>query len=253
MTLLEAVAVLVAGVWAGAINTVVGSGTLVTFPVLLAVGYPPVTANVSNNVGLVLGNFSGVWGYRRELHGQGRRVLRLGSASLVGSAIGATLLLVLPAEAFEAIVPVFIVIALAGIVFQPRLQRMLAERGRDLGEHGGVGTWVWVLLGGVYGGYFGAAQGILLLSVLALTLPETLQRVNGLKNVLAALVNLVAAAIFVFAAHVAWAPAALIGVGSVIGGQLGASVGRRLSPAVLRAVIVLVGVVAIVQLVVRQT
>jgi len=249
MTALEVIAVLVAGLWAGAINTVVGSGTLVTFPVLLAVGLPPVTANVSNNIGLVGGTVSGSWGYRRELRGQGGRAVRLGSASLLGSIAGAVLLLELPADAFEAIVPVFIAIALVGILLQPRLQKRLARR-PERAEHGGVWTWLWVLAGGVYGGYFGAAQGILLLAALGLSIPDDLQRINALKNVLAGTVNFVAAVIFVVVAsdRIAWDAAILIGIGAIAGGQLGARVGRRLPPGVLRAVIVVVGVAAIVQL-----
>jgi uncharacterized membrane protein YfcA len=249
---LEAVAVLVAGLWAGAINTVVGSGTLVTFPVLLAVGYPPVVANVSNNMGLVGGTVSGTWGYRRELRGQRGRVLRLASASLVGSVIGAVLLLELPGEAFEAIVPVFIVIALIGVVLQPRLQARLTER-PDRSEHGGLGTRLWVFVGGIYGGYFGAAQGILLLAALGLTIPDDLQRINALKNVLAGTVNFVAAIVFLLVAtdEIAWEAAVLIGVGAIAGGQLGARVGRRLPAPVLRGVIVVVGLAAIVQLVLR--
>jgi hypothetical protein len=247
---LEAILVLVAGLWAGTINTVVGSGTLVTFPVLLAVGFPPVTANVSNSIGLVPGSAAGAWGYRRELAGQRSRVLRLGVASVLGAVIGAVALLELPSEAFEAIVPVFIVLALAGILLQPRLQRTLDTR-PSLGAHGGAGTWLWVLLAGVYGGYFGAAQGILLLSVLGLTLADDLQRVNALKNVLAGCVNLVAGLIFIAVADVAWEAVGLIAVGSAAGGVLGARYGRRLPPAALRAVIVVVGVAAILQLVLR--
>jgi uncharacterized protein len=249
---LEALAVFVAGVWAGGINTVVGSGTLVTFPVLLAVGYPPVVANVSNNIGLVGGTVSGTWGYRRELSGQRARVLRLGSASMLGSIIGAVLLLQLPGRAFEAIVPVFIVIALVGVVLQPRLQARLADR-PDRAEHGGLGTWLWVFVGGIYGGYFGAAQGILLLAALGLTIPDSLQRINALKNVLAGTVNFVAAIVFLIAAtdQIAWEAALLIGVGAIIGGQLGATFGRKLPAPVLRGVIVVVGVAAIVQLVLR--
>src|SRR5688500_18079333 len=161
MTLLEVVAVLVAGVWAGAINTIVGSGTLVTFPVLLAVGYPPVVANVSNGIGLVPGSAAGAWGYRRELAGQRDRALKLGTGSVLGAVAGAVLLLELPAEAFESIVPAFIVLALLGILFQRRLQALIAGRAQR-GEHGGFLTWLGVFVAGIYGGYFGAAQGILL-------------------------------------------------------------------------------------------
>jgi uncharacterized membrane protein YfcA len=248
VSVLEAILVALAGMAAGTINTVVGSGTLVTFPALLSVGYAPVTANVSNSIGLVPGSVSGALGYRAELQGQRQRALRLGSASLTGGVTGAVLLLVLPASYFKAIVPVFIVIALALIVFQPKLSARMAERREQAPPHGGPWTSVGVFLTGVYGGYFGAAQGILLLSILGLSLPEDLQRINALKNVLAAIVNGVAGLIFIFVAHVAWLPVVLIAAGSVIGGQIGARVGRRLPDAGLRAVIVLVGVVAIVRL-----
>ena len=249
MSLLECVAVLAAGVFAGGINTIVGSGTLVTFPVLLAVGYGPVTANVSNTLGLVPGSVSGAIGYRAELAGQGRRIVALGSASLLGGIAGAVLLLSLPSEAFEAIVPVLIALALVLVIAQPRLARALAARRAEVRPHGGPLLWSGVFGTGIYGGYFGAAQGVILLALTGIAIPEDLQRLNALKNVLAAMVNGVAAVVFVFFATVAWLPALLLAVGSAAGGQLGATIGRRLSPAVLRGVIVVVGVVAIVQLV----
>lgn len=247
MSPLHALAIFAAGIVAGTINTVVGSGTLVTFPALLAFGYAPVTANVSNTVGLVPGSAAGAIGYRRELSGQWRRALRLAVASTLGGITGAVLLLSLPASAFKAIVPVFIAIALLLIVAQSRLSRLLGKR---RAPHEGVGPWVMagVFASGVYGGYFGAAQGILLLAILGLVLDEELQRINALKVVLAGLVNLVAGIVFVIAAHIAWLPAGLIAIGSILGGILGAWQGRRLPPAVLRFVIVVVGIVAIVRL-----
>jgi uncharacterized membrane protein YfcA len=249
VSLLESVLVLAAGVFAGAINTIVGSGTLVTFPVLLAVGYGPVVANVSNTVGLVPGSVSGAIGYREELAGQRHRALVLASASLIGGIAGAVLLLTLPDSAFEAIVPVLIAVALVLVVFQPRLSSALAARRERARLHGGPLLWSGVFGTGIYGGYFGAAQGVILLALLGITIPEEeLQRLNALKNVLAALVNGVAAVVFLFFASVAWLPALLLAAGSAAGGQLGARIGRRLSPAVLRGVIVLVGVAAIVQL-----
>jgi uncharacterized protein len=248
VSLLECLLVLASGVFAGAINTIVGSGTLVTFPVLLAVGYSPVVANVSNTLGLVPGSVSGAIGYRAELAGQRRRMLVLGSASLLGGIAGAVLLLSLPGSAFEAIVPVLIVIALVLVVAQPRLSRALAARREEVRPHGGPPLWAGVFGTGVYGGYFGAAQGVILLAITGIAIPEDLQRLNALKNVLAALVNGVAAAIFLVFASVAWLPALLLAVGSAAGGQLGARIGRRLSPAVLRGVIVVVGLAAIVQL-----
>lgn len=248
MSVFEVVAILLAGVAAGTINTVVGSGTLITFPTLLAFGVPPVTANVSNTVGLVPGSVSGAIGYRRELSGQRSRVLRLSVASLLGGAAGAVLLLVLPDDAFAAIVPALIVLGLVLVVFQPRISGWVARRHDATGGMPHHGTWwVWpgVAVTGVYGGYFGAAQGVLLMAVLGTGVDEDLQRLNAVKNVLAAIVNAVAGVIFIVVADVDWWIVLLIGVGSVIGGQIGATVGRRLPSTVLRVVIVLVGLVAL--------
>ncbi|MEA2208726.1 MAG: uncharacterized protein QOF54_1203 [Solirubrobacteraceae bacterium] len=246
----EIVAIAAAGLAAGTVNTVVGSGTLITFPVLLAFGYAPVTANVANTIGLVPGAASGAIGYRRELVGQRERALRLGSASVVGGVTGAILLLVLPASTFKAIVPAFIALAVVLTVLQPRLNRRLAARAGRRPPHGGLLAPVAVYITGVYGGYFGAGQGILLLAIFGVLLPQSLQRSNALKNVLAGTVNGVAGLYFVFAAHVEWAPAAIIAATSMVGAQLGARYGRRLHPDVLRALIVLVGVGAIVDLLV---
>jgi hypothetical protein len=244
---LHALAIFGAGIVAGTINTVVGSGTLFTFPVLLGFGYAPVTANVSNTVGLVPGSVAGAIGYRQELRGQRQRTMPLAAASVLGGISGAVLLLSLPASAFKAIVPVFIVIALVLIIAQPRLSAALEHRRHPHGKAGPLAT-LGVFASGVYGGYFGAAQGILLLAILGLALDEDLQRINALKVVLAGLVNLVAGIVFVFVAHIAWLATLLIAVGSTIGGVLGARAGRRLPAPALRAVIVIVGIVAIVRL-----
>jgi len=246
---LEAVLIALAGVAAGTINTVVGSGTLITFPTLLAFGVPPVTANVSNTVGLVPGSVSGSIGYRRELTGQRNRLLRLGSASLLGGLGGAGLLLWLPSSAFDTIVPVLILLGVLLVLFGPRIQRAVAARAESRGgipDHGVWWVWPAVAAAGVYGGYFGAAQGVLLMAILGIGVADSMQRHNATKNVLALLVNGVAAAVFIAVADVDWAVAGLIALGSVIGGQLGATVGRRLPPNLLRAVIALVGVVALV-------
>lgn len=248
MSLPEILAVVAAGLAAGAINTVVGSGTLVTFPVLLAIGYPPVVANVSNSIGLVPGSVSGAWGYRRELAGQRARVVRLGLMSALGGIGGAIALLALPAEAFRAIVPAFILVALVLVIVQPRLSAALEAR-REPGHVEGHGVRAGVFAAGVYGGYFGAAQGILLLALLGTALPEPLQRVNALKNVLAGIVNTVSGLVFVLVADVAWEAVACVAVGAIVGGQIGARYGRRLAPGVLRVLIVVVGVAAIGQLV----
>jgi uncharacterized membrane protein YfcA len=258
--LLEALAIFAAGLAAGTINAVVGSGTLITFPTLLAFGYPPVLANVSNNVGLVPGVASGVHGYRAELAGQRRRVLRLGSASLCGGLLGAILLLVLPSGAFKAIVPVLIGIALVMVVFQPRLARWVAARQRTRAggaapvsqepgvQVGGPVLWVLVFLSGIYGGYFGAAQGVLLIGIMGVAFTDTMLRINAVKNVLAGLVNGVAALVFIIATHIDWGAAGLIACGAILGGQVGARIGRKLPPWGLRVVIVCVGVAALVKL-----
>ena len=244
------VAIFGAGLAAGTINTVVGSGTLITFPTLLAFGYAPVTANVSNTIGLVPGSVSGAVGYRRELAGQWERVLAVGTASLLGGTLGSILLLVLPASAFKAIVPFFIAIALLLIVLQKQINRVVGHHRRVQGEGVGPGALAGAFCSGIYGGYFGAAQGILMLSVLGLSIDDTLQRLNAVKVITTGLTNLVAGIVFVIAApHVAWDVAGLIASGSIIGGVLGARFGRNLPPNALRAIIIVVGIVAIVRLV----
>ncbi|MEV7124077.1 sulfite exporter TauE/SafE family protein [Kitasatospora griseola] len=251
MTMWEALAVLLAGTAAGTINAIVGSGTLITFPVLLAIGLPPVTANVSNTLGLAPGSLAGAIGYRAELAGQGRRLLRYGAASLTGGLVGAALLIVLPG-AFDAVVPVLILTALVLVVLQPRVARAMAAR-RAAGTlppatDGGPLLLLLIALTGVYGGYFGAAQGVLLLALMGMLLPDSLQTINGIKNVLALIVNGVAAVFFVFTSTVDWTAAALIAVGSTLGGLLGAKVGRRLPPIALRTLIVVVGLAAVTKL-----
>lgn len=250
MTWWHAVVIFVAGIWAGTINTVVGSGTLVTFPVLVALGYPPVTATTSNAVGLIPGTISGSFGYRRELAGQGTRVARLAVGSALGAVCGTVLLLSLPEKAFETIVPVLIALALVLVLVQPRVSKAVLARvaAEDQPAHGGPLLWFLVFLIGIYGGYFTAAQGVMLMAVLGMLLHEGIQRLNAVKNVLAAVVNTVAGAIYIAVAPISWPVIALLAVGSTIGGLLGAKVGRRLSPRVLRGVIVVVGAAAIVKL-----
>ncbi len=258
MSWIEIVAILAAGVAAGTINTLVGSGTLITFPTLLAFGYPPVVANISNNIGLVPGGVSGTWGYRAELKGQGRWVKLLAPMSLVGAVTGAVLLLVLPDEAFATIVPVLLGISLVLVIIQPRLQRRLAQRREERGiDHHAMGagrttaTVGGTYGAGIYGGYFGAAQGVLLVGLLGILLPANLQQVNAIKNLLSLVVNGVAAVTFLLVARerIEWPVVALIAVGSLIGGVIGSKVGRRLPSWALRTVIVIVGIVAIARIV----
>ena len=254
VSVLEAVAILLAGMAAGTINTVVGSGTLITFPTLLFLGYPPVVANVSNTVGLVAGGVTAVHGYRAELEGARRTLTRLAPASLVGGVIGALLLLVLPPEAFQAIVPVLIAIGLLLVLLGPRLQRRAAQRheaGIPAAPWHAAALLVGVLVAGIYGGYFGAAQGVILMGVMSALSSEPIQRLNGYKNVLATIVNAVAAVTFMVVAwdQISWAAAGLIAIGAFAGGWVGGKIGRRLPPVVLRGVILVVGIVGIVKII----
>lgn len=245
----EILAILAAATGAGAINAVVGSGSLITFPTLLAFGIPPVVANVSNNIGLVPGNLSGTYGYRAELEGQRARLVRLGLASCAGGLAGAVALLALPGSVFELVVPVLILIACVLVVIQPRLSAWLTARGADRPDHGGPVLVAGIFLAGVYGGYFGAAQGVLVVGLLGVFLTETLQRVNAGKNVLVAIVNGTAAIVFVLFAHVSWLIVGLIAAGSTAGGLLGAKIGRRLPSVALRTIIVVIGLIAATKLI----
>lgn len=252
----DALLVLLAGVGAGTINTIVGSGTLITFPTLLLLGVPPVTANISNNIGLVSGSLTGAVGYRKELEGAGPDLRRLAPMSLVGGALGAVLLLVLDPDLFRAIVPVLIVLGITLVVLGPRINAWTAQRREAAGHEGDAGHRVAMQVGtfgaGVYGGYFGAAQGIILMGVLGALSPHPLQRLNGYKNVLSTVVNAVAAVVFVLVAfgRIDWLVVLLIALGSTVGGVIGSTVGRRLPPAVLRGVIVVIGLVAVTRIVV---
>jgi hypothetical protein len=222
---------------------------LITFPTLVALGYPAVLANVSNNIGLVPGSVSGVIGYRRELAGQRSRVVTLAVASTAGGVTGAVLLLVLPGGVFADVVPVLILIALVLVVLGPRLSRSLAARRSEADPAVSPVLLACVFGTGVYGGYFGAAQGVIAIGIMGVLLNETMQRINAGKNVLTALANLVSGVVFIVVAHVAWIAVGLIAVGSMIGGLIGARIGRKLPPIALRAVIVVVGLVAIGKLV----
>jgi uncharacterized membrane protein YfcA len=245
VTLLEAIAVLAAGFAAGGVNAVVGSGSLITFPVLLAVGYPSVVANVSNTVGLVPGGVSGVIGYRRELRGQWRRALILACGTSAGAVIGGILLLELPDAVFDAVVPILILLAVVLMAIK-RTPDVHTQR-----ERTAAGTTA-AFATGIYGGYFGAAQGIILMSLLRFCFPDDLQRLNALKNVLAGVANGVAAILFIAVADVAWEAAGLIAIGSVVGAQVGARYGRHIPSEVLRWIVVIGGaIVAVILLVTR--
>jgi uncharacterized membrane protein YfcA len=254
----EALAVIVAGMAAGTINTIVGSGTLITFPTLLLLGVNPVTANMSNTVGLVAGGITGIHGYRKELVGARHDLARLAPMTFAGAVVGAILLLVLDPDAFRAIVPVLILLGVLLVLFGPRITALTARHRDDSDDSDDAGSpWrlrlmqLGVFVAGVYGGYFGAAQGVLLMGIMSILSSHPIQRLNGYKNVLGTIANAVAAAVFIIVAgdRIDWVVAGLIAVGALIGGVIGSTVGRRLSPLALRIIIAVIGVVAIVKVV----
>lgn len=246
MRLFEVAMLILVGIIAGTMNSIIGSGGLVTFPALLAFGYSPLVANMTNNMGVLPGALSAAFAYRRELKTQWSRIVRLAALSLVGGFSGAILLLVLPADAFKKIVPVLIALALVLIILQPRLQRRIARRETEHRRHIITRDGA-IFVTGIYGGYFGAAQGILLMSILGAVIDETIQKLNSIKIMLAVSANSAAAVVFIFRGGVAWSAAAAIAVGATIGGQVGAHIGRRLPTPVYRGFIVCVGLVAIVK------
>ena len=243
MDALEATALLAAGAVAGAVNAVAGGGSLVSFPALLAVGYSPVTANVTNQVGLVPGYLGGSVGYRAELVGQSARARTLGLAAGLGAAAGTAILLVAPANSFRALVPYLVLAACALLAFQPALIR---AAGHHRTEHPGVPLHAGTFAAGVYGGYFGGALGIVLLALLGALLTDGLHRLNALKGLLSLIVGIVGAVGFAAFGPVAWGAAALVAGGSLLGGRAGAGLARRLAPDVLRGAIVVYGVTAAV-------
>ena len=253
MSALEAGLILLAAIAAGAMNAVVGAGTLITFPTLLALGVPPILANVSNTVGLVAGSIAGAYGYRATLQGHLRLVVRLIMASSLGGIAGALLLLALPSETFAFIVPLLLVVSAILAAVQPRVARAVARRRAAKAEADGtqgapMHSGIWLLVGvaatGVYGGYFGAAQGVILLALLGMFVAGDLNDVNGIKNVLAATANIVSALVFIGLTPIDWRIAGLIAVGAAIGGSLGSRYGRRMRPGALRALVVVIAVVA---------
>lgn len=254
-----------AGLGAGLINTIVGSGSLISFPALLALGFPPVMANVTNNVGVLPGSISGAIGYRHELRGQWRSAIPLVLAAAVGGIAGALLLLVLPGEVFGGVVPILIAVACLLVIFGPTIKRRIADRqlvavtpeagvepsqtGAARNRDARAGLLIATALTGVYGGYFGAAQGVILLAILAIMLEGTMQRANAVKNLLAAAANFTAGIVFVLLSPPDWYAAGIIAVGAILGGQIGAKLGRRIPELALRITIVAVGIAAIIALV----
>lgn len=249
LSLLSIIAVLAAGFGAGTINSIVGSGSLITFPTLVALGVSPFIANITNSVGITGGNASSIHGYRRELVGQGQRIRVLIPYSAVGGIVGAVLLMLRP-SAFETIVPWLILVAVILVIAQPRIAKVLAAQGPRQ-PHGSLWLKLGLFATGIYGGYFGAAQGVIMMALLAIGLDESLQRLNGLKNVLTFVANTIAGILFIIFAHVNWVYVPIIAISSVFGGQFGAQVGRRLPNAVLRTVIIIAGLFVTLKLLIK--
>ena len=232
---------LVAGLFAGAVNAVAGGGSLLVFPALLAVGFPPLAANVTNSVAQWPGYLGTVAGHRRELRGQRRRILLTSAVAVAGSALGAVLLLLLPAEVFNAVVPALVLLASAAMALQPWLRRRIGTP--ELGSPDRLLALLpAVFLGSVYGGYFGGALGVILIVTLSLFAHDRLVRLNGLKGMLSLVIASVTVVIFAVGAPVDWLAVAMLAPTTLIGGFLGANVARRLPEPALRWAVVLLGV-----------
>lgn len=250
------VLVAASGFVAGAMNAVAGGGTLVAFPALLATGMTARMANIVSTIGLVPGYAGGSYAYREELAGQGSRVRALAATSLVGGVAGAVILLVTPASSFRAIVPYLILASCALLCVQPRLTKRVADRQRKVAGARAASDITWqvqvgVFIAAVYGSYFGAGLGVLLLGILGILLAEGMQRLNALKGLLSLLINAVSVIVFVINGEVAWWYTAILAVAAWAGGATGVGVARRLSPRVLRAAVITLGAVVAAALIVK--
>ena len=242
----------VAGLLGGAVNSVAGGGSLISFPALLAVGYPGVTANMTNTVALWPGYVGGSVAYRRELEGQRSRTMVLATTCVLGGLAGSVLLLTTPASVFKRAVPWLILLACALFALQPLASRALTKRQAPSKEHRSLGLHVAVFFAAIYGAYFGAGLGIVLLAVLGLAIPDSLQKLNGLKQVLSVVINSVAVVAYGVFGPVAWTAVAIMAVASLVGGRLGGGFARRLSPILLRVLVLGFGVTVGCILLARQ-
>lgn len=249
MDLAAALAIVVAGFAAGAVNGVVGAGTLITYPVLLAVGASPVTANATNTTGLSVGSWTSAWAYRRELAGRRRVLLPAFIAGVLGAALGASLVLALPERVFATLVPWLILLGAVLVGVQPWLQPLLRRR-RGATAPGGEPRRGALTIGiggiGIYGGYFGGGQGVVLMALLGWVYDPDPQRSNAAKNLFAAAANVTAAVVFIVAGRVWWWAAVVLAIGAALGGTVGAQAARRLAPGRLRLAVVAVGIIAAV-------
>ncbi len=239
-----------AGFVAGAINAAAGGGSLVSFPALILVGYPPLTANITNNVAVAPGYVTGATGYRQGLRGQWNRILPLTLVCFVGSLVGVGLILISSQRAFESVVPFLVLAACALLAAQPWLGKWLGDRS---GGQERPGAWALAgqALAAVYGGYFSAALGVAVLALLGLSFDDTLQRLNALKAFLQLVIGVVSAVGFALLSDVAWAAVAIVAPAAVIGGEVGARLAQKVSDRVLRAGIIAYGVAAAVWLFLR--
>ena len=247
MTPLDLVALAVAGVAAGAVNTIAGAGSLLTFPLMIALGLSPLSANVTNDIGVLSGNVSGAIGFRHELSGQSARLRSLLPIAAVGSLIGAVLLLSFPARTFEQVAPFLLLVASVVTAAQPALARM-AQRSTRPRHHP---LRVVIAAIAVYGGYFGTGIGVLFFAALGVFVDDVATRLNATKQTLQLVSNGVAGVLFAFVAPVHWGVALVLAISTAVGGPIGARLSRRISAAALRALICTVGVVAAVILEVR--
>jgi len=235
-----------AGFAAGAVNAVAGGGSLISFPALLAAGYPSLTANATNLIAVMPGYLGGTIGYRDQLGGQSARIRELGAVVVAGAVAGTVILLSAPASAFDAVAPFCVLGACALLALQPRLVR---ARHPDARAHAPQLLAV-LFVGGIYGGYFGAGLGILLLALLTVFVDDDIQRLNAAKGVLSLLVSIAAALVLGVFGPVNWGACAVIAVTSLAGGRAGVSVARRLSAQTLRFAVASYGVVVAVILIV---
>lgn len=254
MTPLSGVLLGLAGFAAGAVNAAAGGGTLIVFPALLAAGVPALTANVTASVGLIAGPVGGSLAYREELRGQRHRLIACGLASVLGGAVGALLLLATPGDGFRTFVPYLILTAVALLMAGPRIQAMLRARGRESHPDAQASsrTLLALAITTIYGGYFGAGQGVMLLAILGIALHDELQRINALKGVLGGLSSGAGVIVFVIAGHVDWGFAAVLGAGAYFGATFGVRIARRLPPQVLRATIAILGTTVATILLIRR-
>jgi uncharacterized protein len=253
LTVPRALIIMLAGGGAGFMNSIVGSGTLISFPTLVGVGFDQITANATNNIGIFPGSASASYGYRKELIGQRKRLLTLGPASMMGAVIGALLVFKLPPKAFKVIVPFLILFGVILVLLQPTImKRVKARRAGSVQHHAPERIspllWIAVMLTGIYGGYFGAAQGVILIGIMGSMIEDDLVRINATKNVLSTIVGAVAGLVFIFKTHVSWPAIAIVATGSIAGGLIGSRIGRKIPPNVLRGIVATIGLIAAIKL-----